>query len=263
MKKKTKKLKGIKYPKSDEVRYRKLLLNFIKSIKEFSKKELYDYFDYIATHDINSDKLNKKFRHIDKYSNKLLIKYFPYVKNILKGINKKNSKKVSEMVKSSLSIDLKSVLETDNIKKTFKSIVDQNLSLIKTLSDKQINELKIKVLNKINSGIFNAADLKNVLINQFNMSDRHATMIARDQSAKLTSSLNALRYQKLGSKKYQWKNSQDNRVRGNPSGLYPKAKPSHWKREDKIYYWDKPPAGGHPGMDYQCRCIAKPIFEAE
>lgn len=65
----------------------------------------------------------------------------------------------------------------------------------------------------------------------------------------------------LGIKKYRWRHSRDERVRGNPGGKYPKARPSHWAREGKIYSWNDPPPGGHPGMDYQCRCTAEPVFE--
>ncbi|MBE6452842.1 MAG: hypothetical protein E7012_05075 [Alphaproteobacteria bacterium] len=30
----------------------------------------------------------------------------------------------------------------------------------------------------------------------------------------------------------------------------------HAQREGKVFAWDEPPSGGHPGEDYNCRCTA-------
>ena len=46
-------------------------------------------------------------------------------------------------------------------------------------------------------------------------------------------------------KNYKWYTQLDKRVR-----------PSHKKREGRIFSWDDPPKGGHPGEDYGCRCWA-------
>jgi len=50
------------------------------------------------------------------------------------------------------------------------------------------------------------------------------------------------------SKKYIWRTQKDNKVRS-----------SHADRDGKIYDWDDPPPGGHPGEDFGCRCWAEPI----
>ncbi len=64
------------------------------------------------------------------------------------------------------------------------------------------------------------------------------------------------RQRALGAEEYIWRTMRDERVRGNPNGLYPRAKPSHWAREDQIFRWDNPPEGGHPGQAINCRCRA-------
>lgn len=38
-----------------------------------------------------------------------------------------------------------------------------------------------------------------------------------------------------------------------------KARSSHAEREGKIFRWDDPPEGGHPGEDSNCRCWAEEI----
>ena len=110
-------------------------------------------------------------------------------------------------------------------------------------------------------------------------------MIARDQTAKAISTFSSLRSQNAGSIGYQWHNSQDKRVAGNPNGLYPDVNPKskyhgdHWDREDKYYLWNKtsgdipiapdgkkfkqPPPDGNPGMPINCRCFAESIFEED
>lgn len=78
-----------------------------------------------------------------------------------------------------------------------------------------------------------------------------ARLIARDQVAKLNGQLTQERQTNLGIKRYRWRTSGDERVRE-----------SHREKEGNIYSWDDPPADtGHPGEDYQCRCIAEPVLE--
>lgn len=38
-----------------------------------------------------------------------------------------------------------------------------------------------------------------------------------------------------------------------------KARHSHTARDGQIFLWDRPPKGGHPGEDYNCRCWAEPL----
>lgn len=45
---------------------------------------------------------------------------------------------------------------------------------------------------------------------------------------------------------YRWRTSEDERVR-----------PEHAARHGRIFSWVYPPAGGHPGEDYGCRCWAE------
>lgn len=45
---------------------------------------------------------------------------------------------------------------------------------------------------------------------------------------------------------YIWRTEEDDRVRS-----------SHAQREGQIFAWDEPPEGGHPGEDYNCRCVAE------
>jgi uncharacterized protein with gpF-like domain len=78
----------------------------------------------------------------------------------------------------------------------------------------------------------------------------------------------------LGVKEYVWQNQQDERVRGNPSGLYPNAIPEHWYMQGIRCRWDdatvmmvngkwvkrKPTMEMmHPGEAKGCRCFPRGI----
>lgn len=38
-----------------------------------------------------------------------------------------------------------------------------------------------------------------------------------------------------------------------------KVRASHAANDDKTFDWSNPPATGHPGADYGCRCSAEPV----
>jgi len=90
--------------------------------------------------------------------------------------------------------------------------------------------------------------------------EKKAAFIARDQVGTLNADLTQKRQTDAGVTKYIWRTAKDERVRGDPGGMYPSAEPSHFDREGKVYEWKNPPEGGHPGEDYNCRCTAEPDF---
>lgn len=97
---------------------------------------------------------------------------------------------------------------------------------------------------------------------------KHAKLIARDQMAKLNSTLAQARQEDAGVTHYVWRTAKDQRVVGNPAGLYPRVSDpavhgNHYHREGKVFAWNDPPPDGHPGHGIQCRCYAAPILDME
>jgi SPP1 gp7 family putative phage head morphogenesis protein len=97
----------------------------------------------------------------------------------------------------------------------------------------------------------------------FNASRAKAALIARDQIRKFNGDLSRVRQQHAGIESYSWDTAHDERVRGNPRGIYPNARPSHWAQQGKVYSWSSSgaPGLGHPGEPIQCRCLPKPVFD--
>ena len=96
------------------------------------------------------------------------------------------------------------------------------------------------------------------------ITDRHAKLIARDQTSKLNSSLTKIRHQEVGIESYIWRTAEDERVVGTPGGLYPKPSNramhgDHYARNGRTFYYDRPPADGSPGQAIQCRCVGLPV----
>lgn len=80
------------------------------------------------------------------------------------------------------------------------------------------------------------------------VSESRAELIARDQTLKLNGALTQIRQESAGVDEYIWSTSLDERVRD-----------SHRALEGERFSWSSPPEPGHPGQDYQCRCVALPV----
>lgn len=156
------------------------------------------------------------------------------------------------------------------------SWVRENVSLIRSVAEEYLGEVERIILRQVREGGDMGETMK-TLMERFGVSQSRAELIARDQATKFHGRLTQERQQRLGIQMYRWINSGDERVRGNPSGKYPKAVPSHWVMQGKLCRWDDPAVysrdGGktwaertvqmpkeHPGQPIQCRCWAEPVL---
>lgn len=125
----------------------------------------------------------------------------------------------------------------------------QNVDLIKDLSNKAMGDIKGIVTRGFASGI-NLKDMTGQLKDRIGFTKNRAKLIARDQTSKLNGQLTQLRQTENGIGKYQWATAGDERVR-----------PTHAEKEGRIFSWSNPPADtGNPGDDFQCRCTAIPVM---
>ncbi|SDN50598.1 Phage Mu protein F like protein [Lutimaribacter pacificus] len=53
----------------------------------------------------------------------------------------------------------------------------------------------------------------------------------------------------MGIQQYIWRSRDDAKVRG-----------SHAAYDDRVFRWNNPPEGGHPGEAHNCRCYAEPVL---
>ena len=149
-----------------------------------------------------------------------------------------------------------------------------------TLISKASQDMLDTVARRIRDGVKAGRNAREVtaMINADlpGISYRRARIIARDQTAKLNSSLTQGRMADAGLETYIWDTAQDERVRGNPTGRYANAIPSHFMMQGKLCRWDDPTVwfeNGewvkrapdapyfHPGMAIMCRCVAVPNWD--
>ncbi len=112
-------------------------------------------------------------------------------------------------------------------------------------------------------------EAKHILAEQFDVSASQAEFWARDQTMKLYADVTEDRHAAAGVKKYEWGTSDDERVRGNPTGPWAHSPSNHFVLNKTIQLWSLPPIvdastgrRAHPGRDYGgCRCTAYPHFD--
>ncbi len=179
--------------------------------------------------------------------------------------NIQNKNRFENMLKQSLNVStlISGVGATEaNLNLALQSTKLTNVGLIKSIGSEHWSKILIAV-NQAAAGTL-GEPLTTRLKKIGGITTRRAKLIARDQTAKATSQMNQARMMDSGIKSYTWRTSEDERVVGNPSGLYPKgsrAHRNHYARNGKEFYWDQPPSDGHPGEPIQCRCIAIPIID--
>ncbi|MCD8201919.1 MAG: minor capsid protein [Clostridia bacterium] len=149
----------------------------------------------------------------------------------------------------------------DNVSKW----VEQNVSLIQGLTDDMATQMSELIDNAYSSGL-KVTELQKQIQAKFDMDERRAKLISRDQIAKLNSQITQAYQRDAGITKYKWLTCRDERVRA-----------SHRALDGKIFSWDDPPEMWHeaksgkvyegrrchPGEDYCCRCVAIPVFERD
>jgi SPP1 gp7 family putative phage head morphogenesis protein len=127
-----------------------------------------------------------------------------------------------------------------------------NVELITKMTQKQWDEIEALVSEAMSSGKPTLHLLEDIQ-GRFNVSYSRASLIARDQTAKLTGRINQERQTAHGITHFQWSTSGDARVRQ-----------SHADLDGQIFSWAEGAPGDSgqitPGIEYQCRCVAVPIL---
>lgn len=99
------------------------------------------------------------------------------------------------------------------------------------------------------------------LISEFGVTKRRAEFIARQETHLAMTALKKAGLQRANLPYYRWEC-----VVGSPK--HP-VRPMHKALEGQVFSWDDPPITApngdrnHPGQDYNCRCVARPLFGFE
>lgn len=182
------------------------------------------------------------------------------IRETLETEEQRHSRRFNEAARAAIGIDLGRVIVGEGIGTTIEAAVQRNVALIRGLTGDVAKRIETALLDALTKGL-NNAEIGRILTREFGIGRRRAALIARDQAASFNGDLNRIRQTAMGVTEYVWSTSLDERVRGNPEGKYPNARPSHWDREGKTFKWSNPPEDGHPGQPINCRCTARAVIE--
>lgn len=136
--------------------------------------------------------------------------------------------------------------------------IDQNVALIKSIPQDTLSEMQSIVSQGFQTGA-TLTSIEKEIRHTYHVKRSSAKLLARDQIAKLNGQLTKQQQTDAGVNEYIWSDSGDSRVRE-----------SHHRLNGKKFRWDDPPVVTppgkpvrrcHPGEDYQCRCVALPVFD--
>ena len=172
----------------------------------------------------------------------------PVVSKTVDGIERVTATDLRRVI----SIDIR---EIPAIAKEREHWYEQHVNLITKMSDQTRQDVHEVVSHAHQAGL-RVEMLAGLLKERFEVSKSRAELIARDQVLKANGRIMRTRQEEVGIREYIWITSRDKRVRE-----------AHVKLHNTKQKWAAPPPVGHgrhehPGQDYQCRCIAKPVAPA-
>jgi len=182
--------------------------------------------------------LEKKLANLSNLTRKLSIREWKCVVHNTLGLNIVDDYYMGEFYREMLKV------WTEN-----------NVNLIKTIPQETLVSMNNIVQEGYTSGKSNTV-IGREIQKSYGIDRGHAQFIARDQMAKLNADLTRAQQQDAGVAEYIWSSSGDQRVRERHADL-----------DGKRFKWSDPPIvdertgrRGHPGEDYNCRCVALPVF---
>lgn len=129
--------------------------------------------------------------------------------------------------------------------------VSENVSLIKSIQEDYHKRVESIILQGVKNGK-GSGQIATELKEAVGVSYRRAKFIARDQAGSITGQMTAKRHQQAGITRFKWQTSEDERVRK-----------QHAEFNGNVYDYSNPPKGLLPGTDYNCRCVAIPVFKED
>ena len=133
----------------------------------------------------------------------------------------------------------------------------ENVALIKSIPTQYAERIQSSVMSSVQTGGKGSAQILKEVRHIGQSTEKRAQLIARDQTRKITSAMNAARAQAVGVEEFEWVHS----------GGSNDPRPEHVAMNGKIYRYDDPPIidpktgeRGMPGQLINCGCTARPII---
>lgn len=227
---------------------------------------MYDETEELFNSDKETKQIIKGLRGIKEKYDRIANKYaLSLAERWANETSSNNRNQLFNQLKDHLGVDRAYLLDSDEFSNVFDFNLIECVALIKSIPTEYLGKVAEALKREFNGeGQPEGRSLAGQIKEETGISTRRAKFIARDQTAKMNAQFNQVRQQDLGIEEYIWRTAGDQRVVGNPSGLFPKSNRvhgDHYSRNGKVFRWDTPPVDGHPGIPINCRCVALPIID--
>jgi SPP1 gp7 family putative phage head morphogenesis protein len=152
---------------------------------------------------------------------------------------------LSRQTKAALGVEL--VTMDARVPAMLKHFVAENVALIRSLAARPVDEIEKLVTRAFTEGL-RYEDVAAEIHRRYEIAERHARLIARDQIGKLNAQITMARHREIGIQRFRWRTMRDGKVRR-----------KHAVRDGKVYRYDDPHP--QPGVEVCCRCYPEPVFD--
>lgn len=260
--KRTRRLPGIRAPKSVEVRRRAMLDALIAPMLE-------DVATRMFSAEGNESRVMDTVVSI-RETQAIWESYFSSIADSFAyqwttDVDLITKEKIADSVGKALGVDMPMILDSPEVSESIRLSSVEAADLIRTIPKDYIGRVSQAVYQSFRQQPFpEGRTLAQEIQFLSGVTRERARVIARDQTSKMNASLTEIRQTNLGIEEYIWRTAEDRRVVGTPGGKYPEGNSkhgNHYVRNGKIFRWDSPPPDGHPGWPIQCRCVALGIVD--
>lgn len=266
----------MRFPSSAEREYTRLMNDYLNTLGKVVEKHMPRIKKLLADKDSPTSSIEQATNMVIEDITKVNEKVLPKM-NLTKrvegiGIMTKSTAidEFRKSVKDALGVDIrKDYYMGDFYQKEMEVWVGENTDLIKTISHDMLNDMRADVSEGYIEGL-RSEEIAERIQHDYNVTQAKAKMLARDQVAKLNGKITRAQQEDAGVTEYIWRTVGDERVRPGHDRL--NGKKFKWDDPPEIYEWASKKDGGgwkdtgrrcNPMEDYNCRCIALPVFDAE
>lgn len=271
--------KGIQYPRGLEKQYAKFISNTVRDFSFVVLKKLQPYvLKYVRNDDASTELesiLTELEQELEVYFGGTYIatnNIGQIIQSFAEKIFGKHSAFFQEEVSvltggQSIPMDYSWWSEAETFWR------QENFRLIKSLNQEYINRLNDLVIQSVQGNMPYETLLSELEKLTDNLSGYRARRLARDQIGKLNGAISKYQQTSIGMETYYWHTMGDEKVRGNPSGIYARAIPQHHYIDGMLCSWNNPAVYSddlgvtwkdkpttwvqtHPGFSIMCRCLA-------
>lgn len=249
----------ILYPESSEREYYRLLRAMVRMLNKLSLENIETLKDVLRYDSTDSERISGKVLEELEVSG-VKAEVISGIKRVMKGVDNTAKDNLRRSFRNCLRVDV-FINDTGLLESVTAEWYSQQSQHVNSIFSNYTDKLATIISNAVQRGSL-YKDVQKEVKNLYNITDNRAKFIARNEIGNLNAVTTKRRQEEAGIYCYEWRTSEDERVRV-----------SHAELNGDLFFWHDSKVGEingrkiypapklHPGMDYRCRCIAIPIID--